>query len=106
MPEAQAARITIDDDATVSALIDGIPAASGYSVTLMGTSVAPNEATCSGSATFDVAAGAVTEVTVAISCRLEEPAAVPVPPRAPVALGLILLAIGSVSAGRRRALEK
>ena len=96
-------QIDVSNSTTVSALIDGIPPGPGYSITLMGTSAPPNRATCSGSATFAVAAGAVTEVPVAISCRVDEqPAAVPVPPLAPVALGFILLAIGTASARRRR----
>jgi hypothetical protein len=100
---SKSGQIDVSNSTTVSALIDGIPPGSGYSITLMGTSAPPNRATCSGSATFAVAAGVVTEVPVAISCRLDEQAApVPVPPLAPVALGFILLAIGTASARRRR----
>jgi hypothetical protein len=105
--------IDVSDSTTVSALIDGIPIGTGYSLTITGESV-PKEgsslaAQCSGSANFDVAGGAVTEVPVSIGCHLTgEPdgpptvAAVPIPPVAPFALGLLLLAGGSVAAGRRR----
>jgi hypothetical protein len=96
--------IDVSSSTTVSALIEAIPVASGYSITLMGTSAPPTEATCSGSATFAISAGAVTHVPVALACHLEDqvpPTPVPVPPFAPVVLGIILLAIGSVSARRR-----
>jgi hypothetical protein len=99
---SKSGQIDVSNSRTVSELIGGIPVGSGYSITLMGTSAPPNRATCSGSATFGITAGAVTEVYVSISCRLDEqPAPVPVPPLAPVALGFILLAIGSASARRR-----
>ena len=51
-----------------SALIGGIPAGTGYSITLSGTSV-DGATSCTGSASFDVSAHATTLVTVAISCR-------------------------------------
>jgi hypothetical protein len=51
-----------------SALIGGIPAGSGYSITLSGTAV-DGTTSCTGSASFDVSAHATTVVTIAISCR-------------------------------------
>jgi hypothetical protein len=110
---AKPGSIDVSDSTTVSALVDGIPIGNGYSITITGESV-PKEgsslaAQCSGSANFDVAGGAVTEVPVSIGCHVTgEPegpptvAAVPIPPVAPFALGLLLLAGGSVAAGRRR----
>lgn len=52
---------------TLSATIGGLPAGSGYSVTLTATAT-DGSTTCSGSATFDVVAGRVTSVTVHLSC--------------------------------------
>jgi hypothetical protein len=107
---AKSGQIDVSDSNTVSALINGIPGGSGYSITLMGvTSVTrPNGAAvtaqCSGSATFAVTAGAVTSVPVAISCRVEEGEPsnpVPLPPLAPIALGSLLLAIGTLLQRRR-----
>lgn len=105
-------RIDVANSTTVSALIDGIPVATGYSITISGDSAVAEggttTATCSGSASFDIAAGVVTQVPVAIACHLagdEPPAAaapVPLPPAAPLALGLLLLAAGSVAVGKRR----
>lgn len=97
--------IDVSNSTTVSALIDGIPAASGYSITLQGTSAPPAKATCSGSAPFAIAAGVVTTVPVSLACHLEDqepPAPVPLPPLAPVALGAVLLVIGTISVRRRR----
>jgi hypothetical protein len=61
--------IDVSHSSTVSARIDGIPEASGYSITLSGTSVLPARATCSGSESFDITAGAVADVTVNVACR-------------------------------------
>lgn len=110
---AKPGSIDVSDSTTVSALIDGIPVGTGYSITITGESVpkagSSLAAQCSGSGNFDVAGGAVTEVPVSIACHVTgEPegpptvAAVPIPPVAPFALGLLLLAGGSVAAGRRR----
>ena len=101
--------IDVSNSTTVSALIDGIPVGSGYSITLQGTSAPPVKATCSGSASFAITAGAVTNVPVSVACHLEDPVPptpVPIPPLTPVVLGVVLLVIGAASAGRRRSVEK
>jgi 5'-nucleotidase len=52
----------------VSATIGGIPAATGYSLTLAGTT-ADASAACSGSASFSVTAGQTTPVSVSVECK-------------------------------------
>lgn len=52
----------------ISATIAGLPAGSGYSVTLSATSVGGATA-CAGSSTFSVSAGETTAVSVAVSCK-------------------------------------
>jgi hypothetical protein len=98
----KAAAIDVSHSTTVSALIDDIPPGPGYTMTLSGDAAPPNQATCSGSSPFTVAAGSVTEVSVSLACHVTEPApAVPIPPYAPVALGVILFALGTFAMGRR-----
>jgi hypothetical protein len=102
---ARSGSIDVSHSSTVSAVIDRLPVASGYSITVMGSTTVP-VATCNGSASFAVSAGAVTQVPLSIGCHLQPdtgPSAVPVPPFAPAALGVALLALGSVMVGRRRA---
>ena len=104
----KAANIDVSHSTTISALIDDLPPGPGYTMTLMGTSAAPNAATCSGSAPFAVTAGQVTDVSVSLSCRVSPPppppSAVPVPPYAPIALGFVLLALGTAAMRRREAI--
>ena len=92
--------IDVSKSTTVSALIEAIPVASGYSITLAGTSLAPGTVKCSGSATFDIAPGEVSSVPISVQCKNDPPKLVPIPPVAPIALGLMLLVIGT--ARRRR----
>ena len=103
---SKADAIDVSNSTTVSARIDGIPAASGYSLTLSGTSVSTPKAQCSGSAAFDIQAGAVTNLPVAISCHLattvvEIPAPAPLPRFSIWLSGLALLALGSKLASSR-----
>ncbi len=53
---------------TVSAAIQGLPAGSGYSVTLSAVSV-DGKTNCAGSATFSVVAGQTTSVSIPLDCR-------------------------------------
>jgi hypothetical protein len=62
--------IDLSSATQISATIGGIPAGSGYSITLSATSDGSD--TCSGSATFSVVAHQVATVTVPVACR--EPA--------------------------------
>src|SRR5690606_38221975 len=55
--------IDVSDSPTISATIGGIPAGSGYTITLLATSV-EDETSFTGSAKFDVTAGHTTPVTV------------------------------------------
>jgi hypothetical protein len=64
----KAASINLANSSTLSALIGGIPAGMGYSITI--TAISTDGATsCGGSASFNVTAGATTTVTVHLSCH-------------------------------------
>ena len=60
--------IDVSHSSTISANIGGIPAGSGFSITLTGTST-DGGTTCSGSASFSVTAHQTTPVTVALDCH-------------------------------------
>jgi hypothetical protein len=71
----------------------------------MGTSTAPVDAQCSGSAAFDITAGQVTPVPVSLACHVNEvtpPVQAPLPPLVPVAVGMLLAAVGASSVRTRR----
>ncbi len=105
----RSASINVSNSSTVSALVEAIPVGSGYSITLMGTSLPPPIAECSGSASFSITAGAVSQVPIAVQCHEPSRATtpVPIPPIAPVALGAVLLLAGSASSsGKRRGSRK
>jgi|HubBroStandDraft_6_1064221.scaffolds.fasta_scaffold292313_2 hypothetical protein len=53
----------------VSFLVGGIPAASGYSITLSGTAT-DGSVTCTGAAQFNVAARTTTDVSVELACSV------------------------------------
>ena len=57
-----------DPGATVSVLVNGIPAGTGYRVDLTATST-DGRTTCAGSATFNVVAAQTTAVAVVLQCR-------------------------------------
>jgi hypothetical protein len=63
----QSGTTNVASSATLMLTIAGIPAGSGYSISLSGTTV-DGTATCSGSATFGVTARATTSVTVLMQC--------------------------------------
>jgi hypothetical protein len=68
-PNSYAGSINVANSASVSATIGGIVAASGYSLTLSGTTV-DGQTSCSGtSSSFTVSPGATTTVAVAIDCH-------------------------------------
>jgi hypothetical protein len=100
---ARSSSIDVSNSTTVSTLIDGIPVGSGYSLSLSGESIAPAKASCSGSASFSIAAGVVTNVPVQIDCHLADaappdpgtPMPAPLPPFAPALLGFVLLGLGA-----------
>jgi hypothetical protein len=97
--------IDVSQSTKVAATIAGLPPGIGYSLTLMGTSTAPVDAQCSGSAQFDIIAGHVTPVPVNLECHVNEvmpPVNAPLPPLVPVALGMLLAATGASSVRKRR----
>jgi hypothetical protein len=65
---AKAGSIDVSNASQISALIGGIPAGQGFSITLSGTAT-DGTTTCGGSATFNVVAGTSTTVTVALDCH-------------------------------------
>ncbi|HTA21031.1 MAG TPA: PKD domain-containing protein, partial [Polyangia bacterium] len=60
--------INLTSSSTLSALISGIPAGMGYSITVSATA-SDAVTTCGGSATFNVTAHATTVVTVGLDCH-------------------------------------
>ena len=62
--------IDVSNSTTVSALIGGIPAASAYTIVLSASDAHDPTTVCSGSAAFNIAAGAVTHALVHLQCRL------------------------------------
>jgi hypothetical protein len=66
---AKSGNIDVSGATKISALIGGLPAGSGFAIVLSTTLTDP-AATCSGSAGFDVTAGATTSVPLTIDCHL------------------------------------
>ena len=60
--------IDVAGSATISALIGGIPAGRGYSISITAAS-RDAQLTCAGAVTFDVTAQATTQVTVHLTCH-------------------------------------
>ena len=60
--------INVAASATLSTVIGGLPAGKGFTIALSATST-DGATTCGGSATFDVTAGLVATVTVALDCH-------------------------------------
>ncbi len=64
----KAGSLDVSNSSTLSAVIGGLPAGSGYAINITATST--NGATsCGGSASFNVSAGGTTTVTVNLSCH-------------------------------------
>lgn len=110
--------VDVSKSNTVSALIDGIPVGTDYSVSLSGSSVVPASLRCSGSAPFSISAGETTNVALSVACHTiddtgepeepqepeeppREPTAAPLPMWTPALLGFALLGFGVVRARRR-----
>lgn len=64
----QTGTVNLQNSETVSFLVGGIAAASGYLISLSGTS-SDGLATCTGSATFDTTARTTTDVSVLLQCN-------------------------------------
>jgi len=60
--------INVGSSTTVSAIIGGLPAGNGYTITLSATGTG-GTTTCGGSGTFNVTAGAVAKVAVTLDCH-------------------------------------
>jgi len=60
--------IDVSHSATVSAVISGLPAGTGFNISLTGTAT-DGTTTCLGSATFDIVAHQTTSVTVHLDCH-------------------------------------
>lgn len=61
--------INVANSTKISATIGGIPGGNGYSITLTGNA-AGNGVTCTGSASFNVTAGATTSTQINLQCKL------------------------------------
>ena len=60
--------IDVSQSSSITALIGGIPAGTGYSITISGTSTDASTS-CSGSAGFSIVVGQTASVTVPVLCR-------------------------------------
>ena len=60
--------INVTNSATLSAVIGGLPAGNGYTITLTATGT-DGTTNCGGSAMFNVTAGTVTKVNVTLDCH-------------------------------------
>jgi hypothetical protein len=97
---SQAGSLNVAQSGTISGVIGGIPAGTGYTLALTTTDVAKTFTSCAGSSTVAVTGGTTTPVSVAIECRLPSnvvttPPAVPIPMPAVVLLAVVLLATGA-----------
>jgi phage tail sheath gpL-like len=91
---------------TLSAVVGGIPAGTGYTLAMSATDTANKFTGCTGSSSVNVVAGATTPVSVAMDCHLPQQVIVstpnvPVPMSAVVLLAAGLLAAGLLTNGRR-----
>jgi hypothetical protein len=101
--------VNVAATSTISAVVDNIPAGTGYQATLTATATEQDLTPCTGSATFDVTAGATVALPVHLTCHVKPtmqppppPPAVPVPPAAGYALAALLGVLG-VARARRQA---
>jgi surface-anchored protein len=65
--EPRTGTIDVENSSTVSALIGGLPASAGYTITL--TASTSSGSACAGSGAFDIEAGEVTSVDVVVRCQ-------------------------------------
>ena len=61
--------INVEKSTQISALIGGIPAGNGYSITLSASDAGNSGTFCTGSATFNVMAGATSTAQVRLQCK-------------------------------------
>ena len=105
---SQAGTLNVAQSGTVSGVIGGIPAGTGYTLALAASDVGQKFTSCAGSSLVAVTGGATTPVSVNIECRLPPqvtpPPTVPVPMPAVALLAVALLAGGAAGTrprGRR-----
>jgi hypothetical protein len=70
----QSGTVNVANSMTVSFLVGGIPAGTGYTISVSGTST-DGTATCAGSATFNVTARHTTSVSLYLQCSTRAPEA-------------------------------
>lgn len=63
--------IDVEHSSKLTVTIGGLPAGAGYSLELTASALNPN-ASCAGSARFDVAPGVTTDVALRVNCRVEK----------------------------------
>ena len=68
MAFSKSGSIDVSASSTISSTIGGLPAGSGFSISLSANATTPSQ-TCSGSATFSVVAHQTAAVTVPVECR-------------------------------------
>jgi len=98
-----AGNLNVAQSGTVSGVIGGIPAGTGYTLALAANDVGKKFTSCAGSSTVAVTGGTTTPVSVNIECRLppvNAPPPVPVPISAVVLLAVALLATGATATGQ------
>jgi hypothetical protein len=104
---SQAGSLNVAQSGVVSGVIGGIPAGTGYTLTLTASDVGMKFTSCAGSSMVAVTGGSTTPVSVNIECHLPPvpPPSVPVPMSAVVLLAVALLATGATATrhDRRRA---
>jgi hypothetical protein len=105
---SQAGSLNVAQSGTVTGVIGGIPAGTGYTLALTASDVGQKFTSCAGSSIVAVTGGATTPVSVNIECRLPPqvtpPPTVPVPMPAVALLAVALLAGGAAGTrprGRR-----
>jgi alpha-tubulin suppressor-like RCC1 family protein len=104
----QAGSIDVSHSSTINGIIGGLPAGTGYQLTLSMADPTHKLTGCTGSAPFDVVAGMVTPVAIDVTCHVAGPPPPPPPPMVPipysavVLLACALLGAGLGGAGRSR----
>ncbi|HET7541329.1 MAG TPA: lamin tail domain-containing protein [Polyangiaceae bacterium] len=61
--------LNVANSTQISAVIGGIPAGNGYSISLTASDASNSAVTCSGSASFNITAGATTSAQVKLQCK-------------------------------------
>jgi len=62
--------LDVSNSTSIQAIIGGIPAGAGYTLTLSGVDAAGSGATCTGETTFDIIAGQTTTAPIELECRV------------------------------------